>query len=194
MNDTRSMILQANYQAMRKHGFQGVRPDKVIAELGVTKGALYHYFPSKKDLGYAVVEELISPNYLGLYAHLLESQGNPIDLILDRLHFLLHPANPDDIQLGCPLNNLMLEMSPLDEGFRLRLSRILNGMHRNLAAGLQLGISRGLIQPETDAEAAAWMILSTVEGAFGLAKSLQDPGVMHQTYLQLSQYLDSLRT
>lgn len=188
------MILQANYQAMRKHGFQGVRPDKVIVDLGITKGALYHYFPSKKDLGYAVVEEIISPNYLGLYAHLRDSQDNPIDLILDRLHFLLHPANPADIQLGCPLNNLMLEMSPLDEGFRLRLSRILNGMHRNLAAGLQLGISRGLIQAETDAEAAAWMILSTVEGAFGLAKSLQDPGVMHQTYLQLSQYLDSLRT
>ena len=194
MLDTRAQILKANYLAMHRHGFQGVRPDKVIAELGITKGALYHYFPSKKELGYAVVEEIISPNYLGLYQNLLKDEGNPIDQIQALLHFLLHPKNPDDVSLGCPLNNLMQEMSPLDEGFRLRLAGIVQGMHRSLCQSIHRGINLGLIQPGTSAETVAWMVLSTVEGAYGMAKTLKNAAVMHQAYEQLTHYLHSLRT
>lgn len=57
MNDTRTQILERIYQAVRLHGFQGMRADKVVIDLGITKGALYHYFASKLELGYAIVDE-----------------------------------------------------------------------------------------------------------------------------------------
>ncbi len=193
MQDTRTLILQANYHAMRRHGFQGVRPDKVIAALGVTKGALYHYFPSKKDLGYAVVEEIISPAYLGIWGDIQTKNDHPIDQVQTLLNVLLHPAKTDDIALGCPLNNLIQEMSPLDEGFRNRLAAILKAMHRSLAAGLKRGVANQQVKPSVNPDAAAWMILSAVEGAFGLSKTFQDGQLMADTFIQLQDYLHTLR-
>jgi AcrR family transcriptional regulator len=67
MEDTRARILQENYKAVHRFGFQGTRTDKVVAELGITKGAFYHYFPTKNDLGYAIVDEIILPNYTSIW-------------------------------------------------------------------------------------------------------------------------------
>ena len=62
--NTREQILNKNYESMCVHGFQGLRTDKVIDTLGITKGAFYHYFSSKKELGYAIVDEIIAPHYI----------------------------------------------------------------------------------------------------------------------------------
>ena len=54
---TREKLLQAAFQEIYRSGFQAASLDNIIASAGVTKGALYHHFPSKKALGYAVVDE-----------------------------------------------------------------------------------------------------------------------------------------
>src|SRR6266851_5448653 len=89
-----------------------------IAEAGITKGALYHHFGSKQELGYAVVDELIREHILDRWVRSLEKAENPIDGLLAVLREGRHPSF--DQRLGCPLNNLAQEMSPLDEGFRKR--------------------------------------------------------------------------
>ena len=49
-SDTRQRILEKNFEAMHEHGYQGMRADKVVKELGITKGAFYHYFEGKQEL------------------------------------------------------------------------------------------------------------------------------------------------
>ncbi|MDB5014222.1 MAG: hypothetical protein JWQ25_2424, partial [Daejeonella sp.] len=83
--DTRTQILNKNYEAMSKHGFQGLRTDKVIAELNITKGAFYHYFPSKNSVGYAVVDELMTPQYITNWANLVRKDVHVIDAFIEAL-------------------------------------------------------------------------------------------------------------
>jgi hypothetical protein len=77
---------------------------------------------------------------------------------------------PENVVLGCPLNNLSQEMSPLDEGFRVRLASITSHMQQMAVATLAEGLSDGLFAPWVQPEATAWQLLCTIEGAFGLAK------------------------
>jgi len=57
---TRQIILQAAFDEIHARGFQGASLSKILSSTQVTKGALYHYFPNKLALGYAVVEEHIA--------------------------------------------------------------------------------------------------------------------------------------
>ena len=40
------------------HGYDGLGMRKIAAELGLSKSALYHYFPTKRDLFHACTEEV----------------------------------------------------------------------------------------------------------------------------------------
>ena len=56
--DTRQVILEAAYEEIHVRGFQAASLSKILSSTNVTKGALYHYFPTKLALGYAVVDPL----------------------------------------------------------------------------------------------------------------------------------------
>ena len=46
ISDTRTSILYKNYEAIHANGFHATRTDKVISELGITKGAFKHASPT----------------------------------------------------------------------------------------------------------------------------------------------------
>ncbi|MCZ6508759.1 MAG: TetR/AcrR family transcriptional regulator, partial [Acidobacteria bacterium] len=56
---TRDAILQAATREIHTNGFRSAGLDSILAEAGVTKGALYHHFGSKHELGLAVLEESV---------------------------------------------------------------------------------------------------------------------------------------
>lgn len=54
--DTRQSILQAASEVFARRGYAGARMEDVFEAVGLTKGAVYFYFPSKETLARAVVE------------------------------------------------------------------------------------------------------------------------------------------
>ncbi len=192
--DTRERILQQMFLDIRKNGFQGLRADKVIAEMDITKGALYHYFANKQSIGTAVIEEIIRPHYLRFYQELDRWEGHPIDKLQDHLRFLSDRATDSEIALGCPLNNLVQEMSPIDEDFRLRMKSIIDHIHRSIAAALQKGQSAGQVSSKFSPEQVAQFYFSGIEGAYATAKVRKDAAAFKSNMELLSQFLDSLRS
>ncbi len=185
MMDTRQSILEKNFEAMHRQGFQGVRPDKVISELGITKGAFYHYFPGKLELGYAIVDEIIGPRYTGLWRQLDHYQGHPMEGIIWCLEYLRSGMDEKDCILGCPLNNLINEMAPLDEGFRTRLQHIMNVMHGAVARALQRAVDKGRLNREINAKTYASFILASLEGSFSIGKSMQSKSIFDDSINEL---------
>ncbi len=194
MKDTRRQILKKNFEAMHEHGFQGLRTDQVIRELGVTKGAFYHYFSGKKELGYCVVEEILSPHYVGHWSQLYQYKGHPIEGIIDRLISLQREIPEEGIKLGCALNNLIQEMSPLDEGFRQRLSRIVDAMQQAIRDAIERGQKANLVDPHAEAAQVALFVVSSLEGAFSIAKVKQSRQPFDLAVRELSSYLRQLKS
>jgi TetR/AcrR family transcriptional repressor of nem operon len=191
--DTRERILAQMFLDIHKNGFQGLRADKVIAEMDVTKGALYHYFANKQAIGTAVIDEIIRPNYLHFYRELDRWEGDPIDKLQAHLQFLASKASAEDISLGCPLNNLVQEMSPIDEAFRLRMKSIVDTIHGSIATAIARGQSKGLVRSEVIPEQVAHFIFSSIEGAYSIAKVHRDLTKFKSNLALLSQFLDTLR-
>ncbi|MGQ0802957.1 MAG: TetR/AcrR family transcriptional regulator [Actinomycetota bacterium] len=55
---TREALLQAARKLFGEQGYAGTSTEDVVAQAGVTKGALYHHFEGKPDLFRAVFEQL----------------------------------------------------------------------------------------------------------------------------------------
>ena len=119
--NTRHRIIQAAFQEIHKHGYQGMRIDQVWKNTGLKKGAMYHHFPSKQALAYAVLEERIQKRITEIWIKPLENYADPLEGIHDLFVKLDTVWSEEFFNLGCPLNNLAQEMSPINEGFRERI-------------------------------------------------------------------------
>jgi AcrR family transcriptional regulator len=192
--DTREQILHLMFTDIHKNGFQGLRADKVVSSLGITKGAMYHYFPNKQSIGIAVIDEIIKPNYLHFYHELNSWTGNPIDKIQQNIRFLSDKCTAEELRFGCPLNNLVQEMCPIDEHFRVRLQTVVDGMARSVADALRRGQAAGTVKTDIDPDAIAQFYLSALEGSYGMTKARKDVTAFRASLQILCQFFDGLRT
>ena len=188
---TRMKILEAAYAEIHRHGFQGASIANILASTGLTKGALYYHFPTKHALGLAVVDEIIQERLSRLFFEPLRVSPNPVETLLailenvpDRVH--------EFIPLGCPMNNLMQEMSPIDPQFRAHLSGVLNKWLTSIEQALQRGQAIGTLKSDMDCRATALFIVSAWEGCIGTAKNLQSIEVLLSCGRQLQAYIRSL--
>jgi len=191
--NTRQKILAAAFQEIHKHGYQGMRVERILTRTGLKKGALYHHFSSKQALAFAVLEELIAKRIEELWIEPLKNCSDPLQDIHTLFQRLDETCSDDFFTLGCPLNNLAQEMSPIDEGFRERIGKIFQSWQAALSRALQNGQDRGTVDKTVAVEDCAMFLLSTMEGALGMTKTQQDKEVYYRCGRELQRYLNSLR-
>ncbi len=190
--DTRKLILIAAFAEIHQCGYQAASINNILQRTGLTKGALYHYFPSKRALGLAVIDELICEQIKKRWIIPLR-EGNPITIIIEQLKNDSKEMTLADIRLGCPLNNLSQEMAPLDEEFRLRIESIYDHWRQGLKDALERGKAEGFIKSETNPKNIATVIIATLEGCLGLAKTGQKKQLLINCGEGLIEILESLR-
>lgn len=190
---TRQRILDAAFHEIYRNGFQGMRLDEVLAATGLTKGALYHHFPNKRALGYAVVDEVIRSTFDGMWLQPLKNAANPLQGLITVIEQLPDLKSPEILRYGCPLNNLAQEMSPLDEGFRKRLDYLFRIWHDVTEEALERARQQGLIRKDVDCDATATFIQAALEGCIGIAKNAQSKERLRICNQGLIDYLHSLR-
>src|SRR5438128_6239338 len=192
--DTRRRILKAAFGEFYRTGFQGASVNRIVDSAGTTKGALFHHFEDKNDLGYAVVEELIQPRIKALWFDPLADSMDPIaDLKRSIRQFVKAEVENDRLAQGCPLNNLAQEMSPLDEGFRKRIEKVYTAWRECLEAAFVRGIKAGKVRKDISPRNVAAFVVAAQAGIIGTAKNSQSEEVMKQAGEGLFDYLDSLR-
>lgn len=189
---TREKLLNSAFCEMHRQGFQGASIANILDSTGLTKGALYHHFPTKHAIGLAVIDEIIAPHLEALIFTPLRTSENPVQTLLEVISNLEANMGEEGIMLGCPLNNLMQEMSPLDEAFRHRLNSVLEIWQQCIRGALDHGQKHGLIKADVDSQAVALFIVSAWEGCFSIAKNKQSPAAFSMCMKQLHGYVTSL--
>ena len=191
---TRETLLQAAFDEMYLNGFRAASLDTILAATGVTKGALYYHFGSKQGLGYAVVEERVKPLVRERYIDPFLETDDPTEG-LKRMGLRMEEelSKTGILLMGCPVNNLVTEMSGVDEGFRCRLAEILEEWKDTISAGLRRGQRQGLVRPEVDVEAVATMYVASYQGACGFAKNAHSIEPFRACRHILDAHLETLR-
>ncbi len=55
---TKDRVIEAAFRVIHRQGFNNTSLEDILRESGVGKGNFYHYFESKDELGYAILDRL----------------------------------------------------------------------------------------------------------------------------------------
>jgi len=192
-DQSRQNLLEAASHEIHQFGFHSASISRILENTTLTRGALYHHFPSKLELGYAVIDELFAGYMQHLWLEPLDKPGDPIDTIVNSLNETYLSHGNELISFGCPLNNLSQEMSAVDEGFRERINHQYAIWQDALTDALKRGQLEGQVKQSVNVAEVAVFIVASIEGCIGLAKNNQSEEVLNSCTNILIDYLHNLR-
>ncbi len=190
---TRAQLLEAGFDEVYRRGFQAASIDDVLRRVSVTKGAFFHHFGNKAEFGYALVDEVIAGMIRAQWVEPLATSSDPLTTIGDAFETGAKVLAKARVNLGCPLNNLAQEMSPLDDGFRLRTQQVFELWMQTYEMALRRGQTQGTVAKEIDAHGVAFALVAEIEGILSLSKNSQNPRALSVGAQNLRRRLDALR-
>ena len=190
---TREKLLDAAEALVFDHGFSATSVDKVIERAGVTKGAFFHHFKSKAELGRAVIERHAAREKADcdrLLARAEKLSGDPLRQVLIAVGLILEHyedlANPVP---GCLFASYLYQRleypEEVAEATAAALTYWRDAFARKLRAAAEAHPPKAAISPEDLADS----MLAVIEGSFVLCKAKSDPDIMIR---QLAHYRDHL--
>jgi TetR/AcrR family transcriptional regulator, transcriptional repressor for nem operon len=189
---TRRALLDAAFAEIYRHGFQAASVADILKNTRVTKGAFFHHFPTKKALGYAVVDEVIAAMIRAQWVEPLARSGDALATILDEFRKGIDLLEAAPVNLGCPLNNLAQEMSPIDRGFQRRTQKVFDAWVGCFARALERERAAGRIRRSVDANETALYLVSQIEGLLSLSKNAQSTRVLRTGWRAMKGFFATL--
>ena len=190
--NTRKYILEHAFDLVYHHGYQATSIDKIIETTSVTKGAFFYHFKNKQQMGLALIREVIFPRIKEGLIFPLSSFEDPIEGIYTTISNFMLGTSEKQLMNGCPTNNLVQEMAPLDEEFREALIEIMSLWEKTIASLLVKAEEQGRLWSGHDFDAIARYIVASYEGARATGKLYRSHDYYRQYLSQLRSYLESL--
>lgn len=183
VTDTRSRILAAAKPRFHSRSYANVGIQEICEGAGIQKGSFYHFFPSKRDLVIAVIDEFADEWANGFVAEAFDPALSPmerIDYLIDAAYFWQKSIKQvHGRMLGCIFGNLTLEVSTQDDILRAKLLAIFTRAKSRFSETLKQAVAAGAIAP-LDSELTAEAMLAYLEGVILLAKAQNDPEVLYR--------------
>lgn len=189
---TRQNILTVTSEEMRRNGYKATGLADIIKKAKISKGALYHHFKNKQELGYAVFEEVFMEEFLS-FAKALLTGPDPLASFYDHLDVIPDMFTDEQLECGCPINSLSQEMSADDEGFRVRTLSMYEQKQKLFAEAIRTSKNNNKIREDVDEEAVALFIVSNMQGLSSMAKVSRDRVMVEKITQSLKGYINSLR-
>jgi len=179
--DTSARILDAAERLVQLRGFNGFSYADVAAELGVTKASLHYHFPSKSDLGEALIVR-----YGERFGAALEAiDAAPSEAQEKLLAYADLYANVLEDHRMCLCGMLAAEYKTLPEPMQRAVLAFFERNEIWLAGVLEQGESRGDLHFTGSSQDLARAILSALEGALLTSRPYDDPARFQTTARRL---------
>jgi len=183
---TRLMILHKAFDLVYQQGYQGTSVDKIIETTQVTKGAFYYHFKTKEEMGVAMINEVIAPRLERNLITPLANHEDAVTAIYETIKRLIDGTSEIRLAHGCPTNNLIQEMTGINENFRKALQKIMLRWEDEMVKKFCYSLENQEDKPEIYWRSAARFIISGYEGIRGIGK-------LHRSYAYYESYLQQLK-
>jgi AcrR family transcriptional regulator len=159
--------MEAAARAFDRRGYLGVNLNDVVQELGLTKGALYHFFPNKERLA----TEIVRRHFAGwdrLASKVPGEHENLVDALIDMSYRVGRSYQTDSFARAAVRlqNERNLIRADLPEPFVGWIERV--------TLLLETAKARGQVRPSVDSAAAAHLMVSFFYGAQAVTEHLTD--------------------
>ena len=188
MSDRRIQILDCAARLISERGYTLTSVDDVIRESGLSgKSHFYHYFRSKEELGYAVLNRQFERFAERGLAILREPMIDP----LERLSLFIDSVVTAQAERGCkggsPFGNLAGEMADAHEGFRERIDQVFERWASQIQS--LLWEAREQLTEGTDAVRLSRFVIATLEGALLMTRVKRDVAVLYGIAVDLKRFI-----
>ena len=159
--ETRDALLQTAESLMRTKGYAAFSYADLAKTVGVSKPGIHHHFPTKEDLGTAIVEAYID-RVRNDFAR-IEVQNADVVARLEAFLGMFRTSAAGGLLPLC--GALAAEMSALPAGLQTITRRFFDMQLKWLTTIIDQGIERGEIPRGSGARQKAFVLLSVMEGS-----------------------------
>jgi AcrR family transcriptional regulator len=189
--DSRRRLVQAALKLFAAQGYYHTTIADILKESGAKRGSLYYHFPSKKELGFAAIDEglrlLVEQ---GVVRH-LRTKGHPVDRLLKVLDDLPSVVRLETIDSSA--SDVSVRLGAVDAEFRERLATRYGVFIDQLEAILRRSVAESQIVESVDPRVLTRVFVVMCEG-IQFAAMLGQPKVTWEDARRwLKEYLNSLR-
>jgi TetR/AcrR family transcriptional repressor of nem operon len=189
---SRQKLLNAALTLIRAKGYTATSVDGLCEAAGVTKGAFFHHFKSKDDLGVAAAKywaEVTGANFAAAPYH---SHSDPLDRVLGYLDFrkTLLARTPSEISClaGTMIQEVYSSHPEITQACAATIFDHAANIEKDIAAAMELYCIRG----EWTAHSLALHTQVVLQGSFILAKAKGDVEVAVESIDHLRRYIEQL--
>ena len=176
-SETAEQILDLAEALIQTRGYSAFSYQDIADGLGIRKASIHYHFPSKADLGIAVVDRYIARFDTAL-AEIADDASKSSMAMLDLYvqPYLQFADTPDRVCLCGALAGEMLAMPP---ELRARVDHFFRTHQLWLARILERGVTRGEFKLAAPARKVARFVFGALQGALLVKRTTDDPSQLN---------------
>ncbi len=187
-NDTRQKLIDVTYEEIYEKGYQAASLSEILSKAQAHKGSMYYFFANKKEMALTAFKEKMQERFSKRYESLLKYDSN----IIQKLFDVLMDLSLRDFKKGCPLANIVQEMSNLDSDFDAMSKIFYQSLRSVIKAILDKAIELKELRP-CDSSKLALYITVVMEGGILASKATSDENDYLQSIECLKEYIDTFK-
>jgi TetR/AcrR family transcriptional repressor of nem operon len=188
----REKLLDAALALIRERGFSAMTVDDLCARAGVTKGAFFHYFKSKDEIGVAAAEHWSAVTGALFQRAPYHDPENPLDRVRAYIEFRRALLRGDIPEFTCVVGTMVQETYGQHPEIREACAASIFGHAGTLTGDIAAAMAQHGICADWTAESLALHTQAVLQGAFILAKAKYDVGVAIESVDHLRRYVELL--
>jgi TetR/AcrR family transcriptional repressor of nem operon len=176
-SDTAEQILDLAETLIQTRGYSAFSYQDIADSLGIRKASIHYHFPSKTDLGIAVVDRYIARFGAALTA-IADDQSQSSMAMLDFYvqPYLQFASTPDRVCLSGALAGEMMALPPQ---VRERVDHFFRTHQGWLTKILKRGVARGEFTLPAPAPKMARFVFGALQGALLVKRTTDDPSQLN---------------
>ena len=190
---TKQLIIDAAFSLFYEFGFKTTSIDKIMKKTTMSKGAFYHHYKNKKELGLEVISLKVQKRVVDGMIKPLNEEGDAFQLLERVFTDRLKKFPFYDKQHGCPMNNLINEIGDDESAYQNALKSIVEKWKAALELLIERGKAEKSIKSTISSSAVAVYLISAFEGIRGIRKLYDTDSILDDYISGMSLYLTQIK-
>lgn len=189
--ETKAKIIQQAAYLFNQKGYADTSISDIMQATGLKKGGIYNHFQSKDELAIAAFDyavKLVTQRVWNGVRKEENAVARLKALVAIHLDYIDNPPLPG----GCPIMNSAIEWDEHDSILRNKTRQAMDSWRNLIIKIVETGIKKGEIQPNTQSDTVATVVISNIEGAIMMSRLYQDSIHLKRVVASLQNYIDNL--